>query len=150
MMTFVGYEALASPRDPATFWKVAAPIRDPQAPSASELAWRRGRIMCGEPGWSEVRGALEAWCNGDAKADDWRTEPALCGRDLERSLLYQAIHCTNEPLNCEPSRFRLIPSVDRAEFAQGSRIELSYVNCSIYLSREVGSLEVMYGECTGE
>lgn len=149
-LSFIGYEPLAPAREVSTFWKVAAPIPDPQAPSASELTWRRGRVMCGEPGWSELREALEAWCNRVANTNDWRAEPSLCARDVEHSLRYQAIHCTNEPLNCGPSRFRVIPSVDRVEFERGSRIELSYVNCSIYFSREGGKLEVTNGECTGE
>lgn len=148
--SFVGYEKLAPRREASSFWNAAGSIPDPQSPSASERSWQRGRVMCGDPGWSDVRDALEAWCSGDPKADTWRAEPSLCGHGLEHSLRYQATHCTNEPVTCEPTRHRLIPSVDRAAFERGEHVELSYQNCSLYFEREAGKLQVSSGECTGE
>lgn len=144
-------EILASPTpQPAfSYWKVAT-IDQPEAVSAATAARQQKRLRCGEAGWNGLRQALELWCAGDAREDDARALTVYCSRDDEASLLYQAQRCTNLPARCLPSKFTIVPSVDRAEFEQGQRIELSYMNCSVWFARESGSLRVVDRECGGD
>jgi len=149
LLSFVGNTVAAAPRAKYEFWTLGA-IPDPDVPSQSELTSRRGRLRCGEPGWNEIREALAAWCRSDVTDVHAGAEPAYCSPDASNSLSYQASRCTDVPSTCPVSKYALVPSVDRAAFEKGERIELSYLNCSIFLKRDAGKLKVVDRECTGE
>jgi hypothetical protein len=118
------------------FWKAGA-LEAPDAPSAAEVARRKQRLYCGEPGWSALRSALERWCDGEAAAlnakgvpiseDDARKHAVYCSRHEPYSLLYQATRCTNLSASCPASKYQLTPSVDRAELERCEWIDLSYM-----------------------
>ncbi|HET6331887.1 MAG TPA: hypothetical protein VFG30_01675 [Polyangiales bacterium] len=133
----------------AEFWTHGS-IADADAPNTAARARRAKRVYCGDADWKLLREALATWCASQAKADPTRVREVYCASDKEYSLLYQATKCTNLPAACPASKLSLTPSVDRAEFDEGQRIELSYMNCSVWFARDGATMHVADSECSGE
>lgn len=127
------------------FWK-SGQIVNVDALSRTELSAKAERLACGCPEWSSLRNALQHWCRDSTGAT--AREP-YCAVDQPSSLLYQAVHCTDQPLTCGAPPRGDEPSVSRAEFNAG-RVEFGYAKCSVWFARKASAWSVDDFECTGE
>lgn len=120
---------------------------------------RRARLWCGEPGWSGLVKAIESYCvERDAatqKAKRKELDDMLSSYCDPKpySVLFQATHCTDQPLTCEHDAVSDVLSVDRAEFEAGSdRLSMDILEkqCQVWFSGKGDTWKVVDHECNGD
>jgi hypothetical protein len=157
--TFPGPPAAASVTTPLPaarqYFAAPQPIADAARPPASVLAERASRSYCGEPGWDALRDALGAWCRDPSGARahfDAASEDELGDFDIycgpqPHSALYQATHCTDQPVTCKPDPDRRL-NVDRQQLHSGSKeLWLPIENCNISFAGKPGAWHVTGAAC---
>lgn len=108
------------------------------------------RLVCGQRDWSQLRAALERWCAEQAKTAAKRDAlQPYCSTEQPASLLYQATHCTDQPVSCGITRRTKVPSVSQDEIKTG-RVELRYAKCSVWFRTGSPTWTVDDHECSGE
>jgi len=148
-LSFYGESGAVAAASRQTYFQTGA-IPDPDAPAAAQKARRATRVSCGEPGWSDLRKALEMFCSAEPRTGNAARYKSYCAADAEGSLLYQVQRCTNLPKGCPPSRRGSVPSVDRRQYERGERVELSYLGCAVWFAKKAGEFQVVDHECAGD
>ncbi|MFM2416303.1 MAG: hypothetical protein RL385_1026 [Pseudomonadota bacterium] len=118
-----------------TYWP--RPASDGHFASPHQPDGRPAQLRCGEPGWEQLRQAVETACSG--LSDDARNEPGeagwMCSPRAPTSILQQMQRCTDLPEACAQHPKRRMLSVDAGSFGAGQETRLEYENCSITFVR---------------
>jgi hypothetical protein len=103
-------------------------------PGSSPVAAASPAVRCGDPAWTPLRAALDAWCSVKDRKKS-RDLEEICRPDNPTSLLYQATNCTNLPLSCGKAKgYENVLQAEAGEIAAGS-VQLKYMGCSVDLAR---------------
>jgi hypothetical protein len=155
-MTFALYGSEQAPASvkstlPAAYF-TPPEIEAPDRPSKAQQEADAARLFCKDPAFDLLRKALDAWCEAESQKsakERYQYHGAFCrpGSDV---LQEQVRACSDHPA-CPTLRDSHVPSVDRAEYEKGTRIELKADNCSVWFSRQKdGRYRVTDRECVGD
>lgn len=135
----------------ATYFS-APQIEAPDRPSKAQQEADAARLSCTDPAFDPLRKALDRWCEAETQKppkERYQYYDAFC-RPGSNALQDQLHACSDHPA-CPESRDARVPSVERAEHAKGTRVELKADNCSVWFSRQTdGSYRVSDRECVGD
>jgi hypothetical protein len=130
------FQHAPAPSQVGAYWPRPAPdgpFATPVKPSV-----RAAQLRCGQPGWEQLRLAVETACNG--LSEDARSEPGeagwMCSQSAPTSILQQMRRCTDLPEACAQHPKRRVLSVDAGSFGAGQETRLAYENCSVTFARE--------------
>jgi hypothetical protein len=143
--------APAKPAPQAAYFS-SPQIEAPDRPSKAKQAADATRLFCKDPAFEPLRKALDVWCDAESQKsakERYQYHDAFC-RPGSNVLQDQVHACSDHPA-CPTLRDSHEPSVDRAEYAKGTRIELKADNCAVWLSRlKDGGYRVTDRECVGD
>ncbi|MFM2420177.1 MAG: hypothetical protein RL385_4900, partial [Pseudomonadota bacterium] len=117
------------------YWPRPAP--DDLFASPKQPDGRATQLRCGEPGWEQLRQAVEAACKG--LSDGARNEPGeagwMCSPSAPASILRQMQRCTDLPEACAQHPHHRVLGVEAGSFGAGQETRLDYENCSVTFAR---------------